>query len=160
MELKLNSWHVWLYNYTFNSKLPDSLCPYFWKLVLALLLFPINVVLRLPVYISFLFIDTYKDEYSERTGSGIFLWFLIVFCIFAPIAIYHNILWWFNAYSYNNDLAICGGFLLIIIAVIIIAVLNENNDIAYNIKYKAKNNILVNYSKAWYNNYCPKINWK
>ena len=28
------------------------------------------------------------------------------------------------------------------------------------IKKTVSNNIIVNYSKSWYNNHCPKINWK
>ena len=51
MELKLNSWYVWLWNYTYNKQLPSNLCPFFWKLILAIILFIPNFILRLPLVI-------------------------------------------------------------------------------------------------------------
>lgn len=39
MELSINSWHSKLYNIFYTKGLPQSLCPYFWKLVLAIFLF-------------------------------------------------------------------------------------------------------------------------
>ena len=57
MNLKLNSWYVWLWDYTYSEKVPNNLCPLFWKLVVAILLFIPNVIFRIPTVIVKLIIS-------------------------------------------------------------------------------------------------------
>lgn len=43
MKLQTDSWHAWYYKQWYGTyNLPQSLCPYFWKLLITLLLFPIT----------------------------------------------------------------------------------------------------------------------
>ena len=41
MHLKKNSWYYWLYTKTYGGNPPTNLCPFFWKLLFAIIAFPI-----------------------------------------------------------------------------------------------------------------------
>lgn len=160
MNLKTNSWYVKLWDYMYAEDLPNNLCPFFWKLISAILLFIPTVILRIPVTIFNIFSINKIKKGDGRTGIGIIMYIIIVLLIFAILSIYHWILYLFNAYSYDNELATCGGFFLSVILLFIIRELWVKNDLNTISKEKISNNIIVNYTKSWYNNYCPKINWE
>jgi hypothetical protein len=160
MELKTKSWYVWLYNYTYNSKLPENLCPFFWKLVTAIILFIPNLILRLPVSIVNMITKDGFHKGDGRTGIGIIIYTIVTIIIFYIIGIYHYILWALNFDNYNSTLATLGGIISIIICILIIREIWIKKNVKYTLEDKISNNIIVNYCKSWYKNYCPKINWK
>lgn len=168
MELKLNSWHVWLWNYTYSENVPNNLCPLFWKLVIAILLFIPNVIFRIPTNI---YNACQKHDWNlieeGRTGMGILGYVFTGAIGFTIWLKYNYILWLFNAYSYDSLAATFGGMFIYIAIFLIIRYFwlehntgNKIENVADTIKEKASNNIVINYTKAWYNNHCPKINWK
>ena len=77
MEIKKNSWSTWLIKLNFKianyetSKLPKTLCSYFWTLVCAILIIPFNI----PGLIIGLTKEQIKDP--GDTDFGAFFWFLI-----------------------------------------------------------------------------------
>jgi hypothetical protein len=152
MELKLNSWYVWLWNYTYGTRLPDNLCPFFWKLVLAIILFIPNVILRLPVNILRIF----DKDIEAESGMGAFVWLVFISITLITYMLLHWILWLFDAYSYNSGAASAGGFIIIVTILFSIYyyILESNSFI------KSDDNILITYTKSVYNKHCPKINWK
>lgn len=162
MELKLNSWYVWLWNYTYPENLPNNLCPLFWKLVVAILLFPINLVLRIPVNIINLVVKDYDkiERGDARTGIGIVMYIIFILALFVISTLYHWALWLFNAYSYDSTAATMGGFFISVGIFFIIRYYWLKHNTKDKIVDKTTNNIIVNYTKSWYNNHCPKINWK
>jgi len=160
MELKLNTWYVWLWNYTYSKRLPDNLCPFFWKLVIAILLFIPNLILRIPVTVINLFSKNKIGRNDDRTGKGILIYFIIIASCSIIVCIYNWILWLFNAYSYNRTSASIGGLFLLVGLAILIAHYWEEYNTGNKIVYSLKNNIVVNYTSAWYYKHCPKINWK
>jgi hypothetical protein len=152
MELKLNSWYVWLWNYTYDTRLPDNLCPFFWKLVLAIILFIPNVILRLPVNILRIF----DKDVEVNSAIGAFVWLVFISVTLITYTISHWILWLVDAYSYDSAAANVGGF--VVIATILFSIyyyLFESNK-----SINLDNNILITYIKSVYNKHCPKINWK
>ncbi len=168
MELKLNSWYVWLWDYTYSETVPNNLCPLFWKLAVAILLFIPNVIFRIPTNI---FNACQKHDWNlidvARTGFGIIFYIATFGACWILYFEYNYILWLFDAYSYDSLYATFGGiFLCIGIFLIIRYFWLEYNtgykieNVADTIKEKASNNIIINYTKAWYNNHCPKITWK
>lgn len=160
MELKLNTWYVWLWNYTYAERLPDNLCHFFWKLVIAILLFIPNFILRIPATIINLLSKDKWGRGDARTAMGIIGYVIIIACSSILASIYNWLLWLFNAYSYNSIAAFTGGiFLLAGIAGIITYYWLEYKT-GNKIVYSLKNNIIVNYTNAWYYKHCPKINWK
>jgi hypothetical protein len=160
MNLKLNSWYVWLWNYTYSENVPNNLCPLFWKLVVAILLFIPNVIFRIPTVIINLFYSKYNKITEIRTGLGIFGYILIAVIIFVLFALYNYLLWLFGNYSYDSEAATCGGALLCAGLFFLIIYLWFKKDIGYVIEKTATDNIIVNYASSWYNKHCPKINWK
>ncbi len=42
IDFDTNSWHARLYRFTYNSEPQDSLCPYFWSIVYATIMFPFS----------------------------------------------------------------------------------------------------------------------
>ena len=155
MELKLNSWYVWLWKYTYNEKLPSNLCPFFWKLILAIILFIPNFILRLPLVIGSIF---YKRIEKESSALGIIIWIILVFCMFITYSLFHFIMYLFDAYSYDSGAALCGGVILVSLGVVVIC--NYLCNKSYYLENNLKNNIIISYTKSIYGKYCPKINWK
>ena len=88
MNLKLNSWYVWLWNYTYAKDVPNNLCPLFWKLVVAILLFIPNVILRIPVTIVNLISKNPVERGDGRTGIGFFIYGIIASIIIISISLY------------------------------------------------------------------------
>ena len=98
MELKLNTWYVWLWNYTYGESLPNNLCPFFWKLVAAMLLFIPNLILRIPVVIINLFHSKHNrmGKNDARTGIGSVIYVIVVIAIFIIMCLYNYVLWFYK----------------------------------------------------------------
>jgi hypothetical protein len=160
MNLKLNSWYVWLWEYTYAEDLPNNLCPLFWKLVVAIFLFIPNVILRIPTLIFNMFTLFPTKRGNGRTGIGLFIYVLTAGTILLSIALYHYWLWLAGSYSYDSTLATIGGFILCVGTFFILREVWIQKNASKTIQKTVSNNIIVNYSKSWYNNHCPKINWK
>lgn len=70
MELSISktSWHALFYKWFYNGyRMPQSLCPYFWKLLLAILVMPVIGPFSLPIYFIFKF---FKKSDLARTMKG------------------------------------------------------------------------------------------
>lgn len=161
MELKIKSWYVWLWEYTYAEDLPNNLCPFFWKLILAMLLFIPNIIFRIPTSIGNLIFKDKKIERGDaRTGIGIFLYGVIFAILFVLHCEYNLLKATLGFYSYNQFAANVGLFMIIVALCILIGYYWKKNITTNKIKNIASNNILVNFTKAWYNNHCPRINWK
>ena len=158
MNLKTNSWYVWLWKYTYSTSLPSNLCPFFWKLILAIVLFIPNVILRIPTTVTNIINKDCVEE--KRTLYGILVYICISAVMIICYAVYNWALWLFNAYSYDGHAAFGGGLFLITGFAGVIVYYYEEKKITLSIKESIKNNILINITKAWYNKRCPKINWK
>jgi hypothetical protein len=52
VKLNKNSWHFKYYSYVVSSEMPKSLCPYFWTMILILILSPILLIEPLIKYLS------------------------------------------------------------------------------------------------------------
>jgi hypothetical protein len=160
MKLKLNSWYVWLWNYTYSQDLPNNLCPMFWQLIGAILFFIPNVIFRIPINIINMFSEDTVERGDDRTKVGMVIYGLLGLTVAVCIALFNWLLWLFGAYSYDSALATIGGMLLILALFFTIRYFWLENKVGKTIVNKTSNNMIVNYTKAWYNNYCPKINWE
>jgi hypothetical protein len=132
MKSSKKSLHARLYRFMYYSDLPNNLCPYFWKLVLAFILFSFIIYISLYIGCCVLFVN------------------------------YHLVKMILNCYSYNYNHAIGAVFVDICIALVFIG-LYINNFIENNYKKekaKTNQNIIKEFIKAKYNNYCPKIDWE
>lgn len=173
MKLNKNSWHARLYNAMYkteyrDAKLPGSLCPYFWALVLSLtLVIPLGM-LALPTLIwnKLMKDDAGDGRLIAQAGMGIFL-YIILFLVYVMIT---PIIWLFipNPSENFTEIATVGLIMIIIGIIITIVVLikkyyDNKRYISYRNDEEEKEkqpNIFVAFIKAKYNKYCPKIDWK
>jgi hypothetical protein len=180
MELNRNSISARVYrNFYETSKMPESLCPYFWKLVAA---WPVTI-LFFPLILPFLIGDkiTKSQDNNGRmpfpaqafTGLIVYLALYLIFCVGVTISSF-----WL---TYSKDSSWYGRYLVgwigivsTIIYLIIYGIMEWRNKIRIKkieSRYDAegnyihsveeeKPNIIIEFFKAKYNKYCPKIDWK
>ena len=178
MELKRNSISARVYrNFYETSRMPESLCPYFWKLVAA---WPLTI-LFFPLILPFLIADKFKGDndntrmpFPAQALIGLIM-YAVVFCVFC-IGVTISSIWithyqgthWYEWYL--------TGFVAMFVALVgsivfLISELKErrrqkrmesryDENGNYLPNEEPKPNILVEFVKAKYNKYCPKIDWK
>jgi hypothetical protein len=171
MNLKINSNSARLYRWFYaTQKMPESLCPYFWKLVIMWSLIVPYSIISLPLIV--LKYDRDKST-TERAVVGMLFWFLL----FIGISMIFFIgIFWIDLKDYKKFSAIFATGLVGWAASVTIAILglihwlkdkwksrhiryDENGYRIYTDPVK-QDSILVSFVKAKYNKYCPKINWK
>jgi hypothetical protein len=173
MKLNINSNTARLYKWFYSTvDMPDSLCPYFWKLALMWILILPYSICCLPVIIIEKFDLNQSYETDERLISGLILWFVMAMAICmlgAFLPIFFGIPEKDTIYMYMVFI----GCVLWLISIIIgihsgIEYLREKwrnrcyKKMHNGIDKKPKenqSNIIVEFVKASYNKYCPKIEW-
>jgi uncharacterized Tic20 family protein len=177
MKLKSNSISSKLYRWFYGTNdLPNNLCPYFWKLVLAwLVLIPYSLVCA-PVIIMELFDKSY-DYNDNSTGKRIGFSALVYFMLFCVVCMISFIGWFFvipEKDSFYMFLGTMGGMIWII-SIILGSIegykafkewnyrrkikYDENGRRIWNQPKEEKTYLVVEFAKAKYNKYCPKIDW-
>lgn len=169
MKFSKNAWHARLYSLTYgtDASLPTNLCPYFWKLVLAGVVFAPLSLYYIPLFLILLalyYIGDNKDIVKYARGEG-YLSSNIVFGIIATVAlivVYSMIACWFYPFGSSRDVAIIGHALWILLFLGgIIYLLIWLRD-----KYRSKRvkepspNIITEFIKAKLQKYCPQIEWE
>ena len=156
--------------------MPESLCPYFWKLAIAYPLIAVLLPLLIPTWIIERFDESYKEE-STPIGAKALIGFLMygfVFMIFT-IGVFISSYW----ITYYQETAmysfyIGGGFTSLILGVacgylgiktLYVQHKRRRRKILYDkngnfLPLEEKPNLVVEFVKAKYNKYCPKITWK
>lgn len=151
MTLNQNSIHAKLYKEFYSTEvLPDNLCPFFWKLLMAWACSPFYFIFGLPIK---------RDWIWGRIVKWISLVLLIIIAlgcaVFFFYANYHLARYWLNCYSYNNDLAFMGGLYDAWFSGIFLY-----NYIKGKLYKKKRQYIVAEFIKAKYGKYCPQINWE
>lgn len=173
MKLNINSTSAQLYRWFYvTTQMPQSLCPYFWKLVLMWVFILPYTILSLPVILMDLK-DPEPRTTGERAGTGFFTWFIIGMLI--------CMLSWIGAFfaepvkdSVWYHMLIAGA--LCWVAVIVFGGIEffkwakrkweyrhvKYDKNGYRIWEEPKEkqpSIIAEFVKAKYNKYCPKIDW-
>ena len=181
MKLNRNSISARLYRWFYMTKeMPQTLCPYFWKLVIMwIFILPVSII-SAPMVIT----KQDPDEWFVRILGGACLWFL-AFIVFLAIFPVTYLLWgWFNP---NTTFRAWQGvgiliWMITLVVSIVFTILHfyknrrdnrrhkqsewiwdENGDHVLNpdyVPYEERSNIFIEFIKAKYNKYCPKIDWK
>ena len=159
MELLTNSWHARLYNWTYDSDICSSLCPYFWKILIAIVLFIPNFILSIP---SLILTDIRKKSDVSpiiRVSIGIGLWFALGLVIFVLFGTGFMIMALLGLASWSTGIP--SAFLLLWLVILgIVGYLFIDEKLKNRTPKESKPNVFTEFIKAKYNNYCPKITWK
>ncbi len=163
MKASKNSIHAKLYDFTYSGGLPQNLCPYFWKLIFSAIMFVPNFIVQAPSLIINLF-QKHNNDCAENRLNGLAVYVCGAILTLLSIVEFQYFKAVFGAYSYDKFSANCG----LIINVMILFILFRWLWIEY-VQYwfkkkrtyeEPKPNIVVEFVKAKYNKYCPKIDWK
>lgn len=164
MELKLNSISTRLYLWFYTilpSELPQSLCPYFWKLLWMIFLIIPYTLLGLPAHIYYRNENIKWDRTKslDKLSFGLFgyvgliflgsilIYFIGFFMSYEPKSIL------FNFSNLGETISILLGILSILGLICWgIFYINDNSSI--------NNSIPITFIKAKYNKYCPRITFK
>jgi len=184
-EIKLSekSWHAKLYAlmYGEDGGLPKNLCPYFWGVMAALVSVVPFALFFMPTHIfSWVRKLIYKDEANSLFSEGyistlffvalvlnaaILVGFSMVYMWFQPFVLVNG-QYKFTTFQIIGSLSYLTGviFGIVTLSKYIQEKARKNKrknwqDGSYIPKEKTPN-ILVEFIRAKYKKYCPKINWK
>jgi hypothetical protein len=175
MKLNINSVSARLYRWFYSThKMPENLCPYFWKLVLMWVFILPYSLLSLPTIIM----DWKESDIKttgERMGTGVVAW-LILFILICMLSVFGVFFmkfpnekspWW----TMLTIGLICWGATIVIASLELIKFSIKkwkNRHIKYDkdgyriwepVKEK-QDSIIIEFVKAKSNKYCPRIDWK
>lgn len=178
MKLNKNSVSARLYRWVFaTNKMPETLCPYFWKLVLMWIVLIPYTILSLPyMAIQKLSEDDFFERgssFGEKPGSGLVIWGAIWL---AGVMVFSISVFWVDLPkdSFGQQMQILGIFLWIIVLGVgswhggkwLIEKYKESkikyDEDGYRIWEPAKekaDSIIVSFVRSAYHKYCPKIEW-
>lgn len=154
MTLNLNSFNAKLYRYFYDkSKMPDSICPYFWKLLMAwVFIIPVSLF-SFPAVIAEIIT---KQSYGLLRMFVSFILYLGLFCI---VCMVFTVMLFFNNYDSDSNIVKMGSTGLIFwIFAIVIAIIEGVKYFMYN--NRLSDSVIVGFIKSKYNRYCAKITWK
>lgn len=174
MKLNINSVGAKLYRWFYaTSQMPQTLCPYFWKLILMWTFIIPYTILSLPVILM----DS-KDPESrttgERAGIGFIIWFILgmIVCMLSWVGLFWVTPIKDSAFMHMLIAGGIGWMFAIVIGAIQLFKWSKEKWENRNVKYDEhgyriwtpvepkQDSILVSFVKAKYNKYCPKIDWK
>jgi hypothetical protein len=170
MKLNYNSFssklYRWIY-YSDTNEMPNNLCPYFWRLVVAYIIALPVLVLTLPYELIRLFKKD-KEEMDmpllpRIISTVVFaIALFVIAALLAPISLFFG---YSPIESSGFNSMINGGIFLWFIGGIVGLVygitylVDKYKNRSKVIKEAKSENIVVEFVKAKYNKYCPKIEW-
>jgi hypothetical protein len=178
MNLNLNGISARLYRWFYaTNEMPQTLCPYFWKLVIAYILFIPWAIITLPTRV----INNDIDTGSERLFVSVLLWVMIL----ATICMIFSVTAFWVMYSEKTILGAmqrAGLFTFCLVTLVSMTfgavgltkyiqdrkrqkhreyIYDDMGNYIHNPIYvEPRPNLVKEFIKAKYNKYCPKIDWK
>ena len=180
MKLNHNSISARLYRWFYMTQdMPQTLCPYFWKLVVMwIFILPLSIITA-PLMV----ISSKPEDWFGRIVGGLLIWGLL-FCAFLLVFPLTYVIWgWFSPRTtfgaWQRTGIVLWAMLSVCATVWGILELNkrrrekirhtqrewiwdENGDHVPNpdyVPYEKKPSIIIEFIKATYHKYCPKIDW-
>lgn len=180
MKLNANSLSAKLYCWFYGKPknyLPNNLCPYFWKLVLAwVLLVPYSLFCTLYILTSEIFNDNYKNG-DHKSGERIGMSAILNGIVFMLLLMINVVVCFFVDYTPKSIFsALLPPGIMVWVVVICFSIYygikalvehikdrriprDENGYTIYSGYKEKKPNLMVEFVKAKYGKYCPKIDW-
>lgn len=181
-DLSQKSWHCQLYRLIYGHELPTNLCPYFYKVMLAIILFlPLimfTAVAALFAEVVNLFhakevrFHLYQDAKSE---SGLLSRDMLAAAFVVNWVCFYvfELIWFPFHYNEKGPLTTMGFGIYICTAAILLSIVNyflfkgidwlidkmRTSKSAPKTESK-ESSLVLSYIKSKYQKHCPKINWK
>ena len=162
MKLDQNSLSAKLYRWFYKTDtMPTNLCPYFWKLVTAVILSPLLAIHTLP-YEIINYKRSRRDTYGDMLGISLAYWCLIaaIICMISSLGLFFYIPNKSSSLWVIMDVGCMLWGCLIGVGI----GWGINKTVKYLKSKKSDtektDNIIVEMMKAKYHKYCPKIDWK
>ena len=181
MKLDLNSVNAKLYRWFYATQsMPQSLCPYFWKLLIAWTFCVPYAIITAPIRNKLSYYSEWENG-AQKIGVSIMLWGMIGMVISMVYSI--TSLWGFypdksflgTIQRFGVATFIILFFIGLIFGIIILFKFyfdkkrdnrrktiwsSSEQDYILNPDYRGDTpNLLIEFIKAKYNKYCPKIDW-
>jgi len=160
MKLYKNSFSAKLYQYFYSVndwQMPKSLCPYFWKLVIAYLLFIPLEILAMPFNICVVIYNVIKQE---KAFKGMFdcdippIGKVLIVALFCSLltGLFYAFIPLINLFHPVSKEVLIGGYVTDFFALII-------GIVAFFVWYKDNDNLMKDYISAKIKGICPRIEW-
>ena len=180
MKANTNSISAKLYCWFYAKRvkqLPNNLCPYFWKLVLAYILFIPYAIFSLPMIVFTELLDKNYSNGDNKTGERLGLSFLMYVAVFLASVMVIAVGAFFTTYAKYGfcTKVVPIGILLWLVAIVIGGyqgikawreyIINSRikyDENGYRIWEEPKEktpNMVIEFIKAKYGEYCPRIEW-
>jgi len=171
MKLNQNSLSAKLYRWFYKTDtMPTNLCPYFWKLVTAVILSPLFAIYTLPYeiinYKRRHWANAYKrrfwDTYGDMLLESLLYWLLIalVICMILPLGLFFYIPDKSSLLWIMISIGLICWVSLIVFGIGWSIVKTAEYSKSKKIDDEKTDNIIVEMVKAKYHKYCPNIDWK
>jgi hypothetical protein len=164
MELNSNSINARLYRWFYHkhtNQMPKSLCPYFWQLLIMYVFIVPYTLFTLPYHL-------FNKWENESFVSGIAGSFVVYLCLFGIFTMFSFVTFLFNNLpekGFWSNVCVSGFILWVFTIGGLISELtkylwSKSREKSKTTTIDKKPNIIVEFIKAKYNRYCPKITWK
>lgn len=153
------SWHYKLYYSLYGYHVPNNLCPYFWQVIVALLIS--------PVYLPFYWIGRAFEKMFDSDIPRFFVGIIITCALWFLTGMVG--MWWVlhKKNNWHDILCLGGGIgfgLVFIFGISALFAWNaerlRGKKLLEGEDYEPKSSLFKEFVKAKYNRYCPKITWK
>jgi hypothetical protein len=177
MKYNANSLNSKLYRWFYaqsKNALPSNLCPYFWKLVMAwVVLIPYALFCAPSIILNEAFSKGYRNG-QVKTGERMFhsvVVYLLIFVLLAMGAAVATLFTTLYKGTFFGEIWFGGvvfwilliGFGIIEGIKALIEYIKDSRKVydedGYRVYPDKKPNLLIEFFKAKYNKYCPKIEW-
>lgn len=174
MKLNINSVSARLYRWFYaTSVMPESLCPYFWKLALMWVFILPYTILSLPTMAMDFKDPSEHRSTGERVGVGLIMWFFIG--MITSMLSWIGLIWVTptkdSVFLHMLVIGFIGWGVTIILGLVALFKWSMEKWKQRGIKYDKdgyriwhtepkQSSIITEFVKAKYNKYCPKIDWK
>jgi hypothetical protein len=162
MKLNQKSLSAKLYRWFYKTDtMPTNLCPYFWRLVTAVILSPLLAICTLP-YEIINYKHSRRDTYADILGTSLAYWFFIaaIICTISTLSLFFYIPDEDSLLMVMIVFGFCVWTYLIIVGIIWSIFNTEEYLKSKKSDDEKTDNIIVEMVKAKYHKYCPKIDWK
>lgn len=179
MKLNQNSFYALYYKWVYQTDfLPKNLCPFFWRLVGAICVLPLEIFAA-PIFVTWAVIEVKTDNRNAESlaycsklermfnysmpkfgqwaiSLAVYLSLFMIYCMGAMF---------FKDTELITTLGSIGYFILFLVLIVLLikyldCEYEKKRFMSGYVKKEKKKYIVIEYAKAFYGKYCPKIDWE